>query len=151
MLKKSMRWTRFLALAVAVLLTCQENRAETALILSKALPGHAVLKANAKKAEQKNDACSTLLARLRQLTDLSAQNGEDVFEYLADLGEIMGVWYHDLEPLEGNNVFIQKGSFAPIHNTSVNVAASSQIVKRNSDELVVALKELEQELSGCLK
>lgn len=133
-----------------VLLACQENRAETALV-PKALPSHAILKANTKQAERKNDACSTLQARLRQLTDLSAQNEEDIFKYLADLGEIMGVWYHDLEPLEGNNVFIQKGSFAPIYNTSVNVNASSQIVKRNSDELVAALRELEQELPGCLK
>ncbi|MBK7842881.1 MAG: hypothetical protein IPJ71_04180 [Bdellovibrionales bacterium] len=149
MLKKKMRWTRFLALA-ATLLTCQENRAETALV-PKALQSHAILRTNVRQVEQKNDACSTLQTRLRQLTDLSAQNGEDVFKYLADLGEIMGVWYQDLEPLEGNNVFIQKGSFAPIHNTSVNVTGSSQIVKRNSDELVAALKELEQELSGCLK
>lgn len=138
-----------MALAAA-LLTSQENRAETVLP-PRALPSQAILKADVQRAEPTSDSCSTLQARLRQLTDLSAQNGEDIFKYLADLGEIMGVWYHDLEPLEGNNVFIQKGSFAPIRNTSVNVTASSQIVKRNSDELVAALKEVEQELSRCLK
>lgn len=147
--EKKMRWAGPLALAAA-LLASQESPAETVL-LPKALPSQAILKANVQQAEPKSDSCSTLQARLRQLADLSGQNGEDIFKYLADLGEIMGVWHHDLEALEGNNVFIQKGSFAPIHNTSVNVTASSQIVKRNSDELVAALREVEQELSGCLK
>lgn len=138
-----------MALAAA-LLGSQESGAETVFI-PKALPSQAILKANVQQAEPRSDSCSTLQARLRQLADSSAQNGEDIYKYLADLGEIMGVWYHDLEPLEGNNVFIQKGSFAPIHNTSVNVTVSSQIVKRNSDELVAALKEVEQELPRCLK
>ncbi len=148
MREKKMRWVGSLALAAA-LLASQEGRAETVL-LPKVLPGQAILKANIQQADRKSESCSTLQTRLRQLTDLSAQNGEDIFKYLADLGEITGIWYRDLEPLEGNNVFIQKGSFAPIHNTSVNVTASSQIVKRNSDDLVAALKEVEQELSGCL-
>lgn len=149
MREKKMRWVGSLALAAA-LLGSQESGAETVFI-PKALPSQAILKANVQQAEPRSDSCSTLQARLRQLADSSAQNGEDIYKYLADLGEIMGVWYHDLEPLEGNNVFIQKGSFAPIHNTSVNVTVSSQIVKRNSDELVAALKEVEQELPRCLK
>ncbi|MCC7404990.1 MAG: hypothetical protein IT288_11390 [Bdellovibrionales bacterium] len=95
--------------------------------------------------------CDTLLARLDAYGSLVRQNDDNVVQYLADLGQIIRVWHGQLSPLEGRNVFIEKGSFDPIRNTGDNVSASSVTVKKNADELAMLLKEVMTELPGCLK
>lgn len=100
---------------------------------------------------QASGDCSTLADRFRQLADLNQQNSQGISDYLGDLSSLMQVWYQDLAPLEGNNVFINKGSFSPIARTSENVGASAQIVAKNSSELQAILESLVNELTQCLK
>ena len=96
-------------------------------------------------------ACDTLKARLEAYSDLARQNEENIAGYLGDLSQVMKVWHRELSPLEGHSVFIEKGSFDPIRNTSDNVAGSSQTVRRNSDDLAAIVKEILIDLPGCLK
>ncbi|MCB0364528.1 MAG: hypothetical protein H6624_06290 [Bdellovibrionaceae bacterium] len=95
--------------------------------------------------------CETLKVRIESYNDLARQNEDNIAGYLAELAQVMRVWHGELSPLEGHNVFIEKGSFDPIRNTGDNVAASVQAVRRNSEELSLLVKEILTELPGCLK
>ncbi|MCB0361750.1 MAG: hypothetical protein KDD35_03475 [Bdellovibrionales bacterium] len=101
--------------------------------------------------EKVHSDCSDIQGRLQQFGDLGRKNQEELSQYLSDLSQIMKAWHADLEPLEGNNVFIAKGSFSPIANTSVNVELSAQISQQNAENLYALFDELMKELPSCLK